>query len=116
MTQSDWNVFAAGFLEQMHSTLVAKGKDYNDDIADRLQNFKSIGVASGADPRQVGAILAAKHWDAITRHCRGIHCTTEPVRERLIDLANYCVLIAALEADLAAPDEAQTGQGARDVG
>lgn len=99
MTHDEWNVFAEKFVQGMKDLLVAKGKDYNDGTADRLQNFKNIAAETGVSPQQAALVLCAKHWDAIKRHCRGHLCTTEPLEQRLLDVANYMVLIAGLERD-----------------
>lgn len=100
MTQKDWENHVDTFLETMRNVLKAKGKDYSDGNKDRLQNFKDIGQAAGVGSHQAALVLAAKHWDAISRHCRGIKCVTENVQQRLVDLANYAVLISAIEKDV----------------
>lgn len=99
MKQQNWNLFVSAFVQRISETLVAKGRDYNDGEDDRLQNFRSIGADAGVSDMQAALVLASKHWDAIKRHCRGHHCTTEDVRHRLLDLACYTILIAALEED-----------------
>lgn len=99
MTNDKWNEMAEEFLGEMRSTLVQKARDYNDDQLDRLDNFKAIAAITGLSPSMVGFVLAAKHITAIARHCRGNKCVTEDVRKRLIDLGNYCILIAGLDED-----------------
>lgn len=98
MNQAALERVLADFEKEMESILVSKGPSYSgavDGTADRLANFKRCGVAIGTTPVQALWLYALKHVDSISTWVRTGH-ESEPIRGRLLDLANYCVLFAAL--------------------
>lgn len=96
MNGQDFKIFLDNFTKDMYATLNVKGGEYSSD-RDRLENFKRGAQMTGADPRQIALIYMAKHFDAIGSFVRDPTMpTSEPIRGRFIDLANYAVLMAAL--------------------
>ena len=50
----------------------------------------------GLRPEQVMLVLAGKHWGAIKTYVKTERLATEPIRERLKDMANYMALMAVM--------------------
>lgn len=74
--------------------LAAKGRDYTagtDHAEDRLGNFKSLAKRLGLTPMQVWAVYFAKHADAVLAYAKG-QTESEPIEQRLHDVANYALL------------------------
>src|SRR6056297_624817 len=84
------------FFEEMKETFTTKNKDYATD-EDMLANFRQAAKDLGLPMRQVWAVYAAKHWQAIIKWCREGQVDSEPIRGRLIDIANYAVLGALID-------------------
>jgi hypothetical protein len=101
MKSEEFGLVQERFIADMKSVTARKNPDYsvNDDV---LSNFKEIAKWLNLPLRQVWATLFFKHVTAIARHCRDGVTTDEPIRARLIDAANYCVLMAGILEDEAA--------------
>lgn len=95
MTPTSLSELTAEFMEQQKDLLRLKGHDYAGE-GDRLSNFKRVGEAIGQDALTAWAVYALKHVDAILTYVRERKVASEPIRGRLLDLANYCILGAAL--------------------
>lgn len=95
MNVQDFDQVAEQFQAKMRELLNTKGTDYSVDH-DRLSNFKFVGQQADITPFQTWMVFACKHWTAISRFVKTGQLTDEPIEMRLIDLANYCVLLAAL--------------------
>ena len=98
MNSEDFFAFIREFQEEMIAILHAKGDDYAGD-ADRLGNFYHIAATLGLNVRQIWAVYAQKHMGAIMTWVQAGKVSSESVHERFLDLANYCILGAALAAE-----------------
>jgi hypothetical protein len=98
MKSEEFQLVQDRFIAEMRGVTARKNPDYsvNDDV---LSNFKEIAKWLNLPLRQVWATLFFKHVTAIARHCRDGHTTDEPIRARLIDAANYCVLMTGILED-----------------
>lgn len=86
--------------ENMHEAeqaiLTAKGADYVGVSGDRLDNFRWIAKKLELTPRQVWAVHAMKHVDAILTWAATGKVDSENMTGRFHDLRNYALLGAAL--------------------
>ena len=97
--------FRKQFHKDMESIVAVKNPDYSVN-ADTMSNYKEIARFLGIPPRVVWAVLFMKHVTAISRYVRDGRVSSEPIRGRFLDAANYCVLGSALiseEDDTADP-------------
>ncbi len=69
-----------------------KGADYTRGSEDRLANFRRNAESLGLDMRQVWAVYASKHWDAIMTWVKNGQVESEPIEGRLYDIATYALL------------------------
>lgn len=83
------------FFQECEVILGKKGSDYNPD-GTAFSEIKHEAVDLGLRPEQVMLALAGKHWGAIKTYVKTERLATEPIRERLKDLANYCALMAVM--------------------
>ena len=90
MKNEEFREHISGFMEEMNTLLTRKGKDYSEDD-DRLSNFKNAPF--GAFP--TFGIYMHKHWCSIQNYLKRGQLESEPIEERLLDLANYCLLLHA---------------------
>lgn len=82
------------FLDECKDLMTQKGKDYNPTLY-----FKEVCETAdevGISPVHVLWVLARKHIGAIIRYMKDGQVASEPIRERLKDLANYAALIAVM--------------------
>ena len=99
MNVQERNEKLAGFFGECQGILEKKGKDYNPD-GTAFGEWDKQAEATGLMWRQVVLVLMWKHWSAVVSFMKGGRLESEPIRERLKDLANYCALVAVkLEAD-----------------
>lgn len=82
------------FDESCNKLLDSKGKDYTLNSQDRLRNFKSF-EEFGVSKKQAWLVYAKKHFDAICSFIAGNE-ESEPIEQRLYDLANYVKLLYCL--------------------
>lgn len=91
----DERIFDHGRYEELFKQTVVqmselgnlKGGEYAGDV-DRLANFRRNAEALGLDYRQIWAVYAGKHWDAIVQSVKDISTGTE--RARMESLAGRC--------------------------
>lgn len=75
-----------------------KDKEYRHG-APPLNNFRECGELLGLRPSYVALVFAYKHFRAVCSHVRNPRPDgelTEPIRGRLLDLANFVWVLAAL--------------------
>lgn len=105
MTFDKFSDFENKFLADMGTLLDTKGHDYAGGKApdvDRLGNFKKAAAEIGVSPAVVWFIYFKKHVDSVATFVKTGRNTSEPIYGRLLDIANYALLGAALlEDDLA---------------
>ena len=86
------------FFQECNEILSKKGSDYNPDGV-AFSEIRKEAADLGLKPEQVMMVLAGKHWGAIKTFVKTGNLTTEPIRERLKDLSNYCSLMAVMLED-----------------
>lgn len=87
----------------IRSLLNVKGGEYAPGV-DRLANFKDNAKALELNPKQVWAVYAGKHWDAIKNfivdESQGrIRMRSEAIEGRIDDLIVYLLLLKGLLVD-----------------
>lgn len=87
------------FTERMREVLLAKGDDYAGE-ENRLANFERAGAIAGVTP-QINCLnlIATK----VARLGVLMHSPNQPnnesIRDSILDLANYAVLLDAIESE-----------------
>jgi hypothetical protein len=96
MNIEERNAKLGEFFDECKAILISKGADYNptgvafDDLAEAAKDI-------GRGPIQVLWIYMSKHISAIRSFVRKGDVASEPIRGRLIDLSNYCAMLAVLQ-------------------
>lgn len=95
--------FVSQFQADQNDLLKVKGGEYAGTL-DRLANFRRGAALTGVEPMTCLFIYMSKHYDAIATYVKDGQTKTdrprsEHIRGRLLDLANYAVLAAALLDD-----------------
>lgn len=88
----------AFFVQDCMEILEKKGKDYNPNGV-AFDEIYAEASALGLRPEQYMCVLMSKHWGAIKKFASTGNLTSEPIKERLKDLANYCALMAVMMED-----------------
>lgn len=83
------------FFEDCKTILNKKGADYTIDN-DAFKDLKAIAEEIDTAPIKVMWIFFRKHLSAVKNFIKRGKVESEPIEERLKDLANYCALIHAL--------------------
>lgn len=102
MSGEEYRDHVTAFLAEMKAVTDAKNPDYSAGSSDAMANYYELAAAAGITPVQAWMCLMMKHVTAIMRFAKVGSVTSEPIRGRLIDLANYAMLGAALVEDLKA--------------
>lgn len=105
MNSAELEVFTNAFVADMIAILKDKGPAYSgatDGKKDRLANFKRTAERLELKPLQVWATFALKHFDSLCTYASTGVGSSESIRGRFLDLANYSLLGAALEEEEAA--------------
>jgi hypothetical protein len=96
MNIEERNIKLSEFFDECKAILISKGKDYNPTgIAFDDLNEAAKDIDRG--PVHVLWIYMGKHISAIRTFIRRGNVASEPVRGRLMDLANYCAMMAVLQ-------------------
>lgn len=98
MTTKQFDEIMTRNYEEIRKLCVTKGADYAKDT-DRLSNFKDNANQLGLTPKQVWAVYAAKHWNAICSYIKNGQVESEPIESRLHDLILYSFLLLGLIED-----------------
>ena len=100
MHQQAWEDHLEEFQRDQRELLSAKGADYSGDF-DRLANFRGT---PGISQEQALVVHIWKQYFAVCRWAQNPkEERTQTVRERLMDIANYCILGAALAEEPGVP-------------
>jgi hypothetical protein len=94
-------------LMECFEVLRVKGNDYTLGQAelDRLHNFRTAAEFAGITLEQAWLIYAYKHFSAVARYCKDGKVDSEGIKGRIVDLINYCLLLAKAVAESDLPDE-----------
>ena len=85
------------FFRRQKEILTSKGNDYANE--DRLSNFKLAGTICQLTPEQNCLSLMATKVARLGVLMNGQSPSNESIRDSIIDLANYCVLLDELIED-----------------
>ncbi len=94
MHRDDFKKYSADFMRDQKTLLHHKGDAYAHG-ENQFQNFMEnddIGVG----PEQTWAIFMRKHFNAILHYVHTGDSGGESIRSRCMDLANFCVIGAAM--------------------
>lgn len=99
-THARWAALLKDEFFEVERLANLKGGEYSGD-SDRLANFRRNAEALGLDYRQVWAVYAAKHWDAIMQSIKDLATGTkrprlESLQGRCRDLITYLLLFEAM--------------------
>jgi hypothetical protein len=98
MTADEFNELTDNILSQCKLTLSQKAHEYAD--ADRLSNFKKSAMVANNTPEQALMGFRLKHEvalnDFVKWHSEGEAVPLEYIREKIVDLINYNLLLFAL--------------------
>lgn len=87
-TQRAWE-----FFDDCIKIQEVKGKDYTTD-GDAYKDIRDEAKAMDVTPDKVLWMAMNKHWKAVRKYCKDGQVESEPIKERLKDLANYVSLLA----------------------
>ncbi len=87
------------FFKQCQGLFAFKGKDYNP-TGTAFKDIKDAGTAMGLSSEQVVGVYMQKHYSAVQSYIKDPRReTSEPIKGRLMDLANYCAMLAIMAED-----------------
>ncbi len=98
MNLAERNVKIRQFFDEGLQILEKKGADYNPNGV-AFDEIKSEASALNLAPETYMCVLMSKHWGAIKRYSSTSKLESEPIRERLKDMANYCAMMAVMIED-----------------
>lgn len=100
MTHEAYAAHVREFMDEMRRVTEAKNRDYSAGTNEAMDHYYSAAREVGVTPQQVWFIMLTKHYQAIRTYVKTGVVTSEAIRGRFIDLANYAMLGAALADDL----------------
>ena len=105
MDQREFATYLKAFQAEQVEVLASKSRDYASD-RDQLANLKDT---PSVDPRVALCVHIWKQFRAVSKAASNPEAPqSQPVRERLMDIANYAVLGAALFDELGVQDQPAT--------
>lgn len=100
MKPEDFNAYVTEFKQKMEDISSKKNLDYSAGSNDPLNDYKSAAARLNLSPIQAWSVLFTKHIHAVERFVKVGSVESEHIEDRLIDIANYAILGAALIKDL----------------
>jgi hypothetical protein len=97
MTTEEQKQHITTFFKRQREILTSKGNDYANE--DRLSNFKLAGTICQLSPEQNCLSLIATKVARLGVLLNGQIPANESIKDSIIDLANYCVLLDELIED-----------------
>jgi len=97
MTTEEQKQHITTFFKIQREILTSKGNDYANE--DRLSNFKLAGTICQLSPEQNCLSLIATKVARLGVLLNGQIPSNESIKDSIIDLANYCVLLDELIED-----------------
>lgn len=88
------------FTSKMREICAVKNRDYS--VRGRVLDFGPTAQELGVTELAVWGVYFLKHVRAILNYVRDGRVCSEPIENRLLDVANYCVLLQALIHEQAA--------------
>ena len=83
------------FFEDCKQILLKKGADYTVDN-DAFKDLRAVAEEVEVPPLKLLWIFMRKHLSSVKNYIKKGKVESEPIEERLKDIANYCSLINAL--------------------
>lgn len=99
-TQQQFDEVTRETIEQIKNLSLLKGGEYSGDV-DRLLNFRRNAENLGLDYRQIWAVYATKHWDAVMQYVKDLaegkeRRRLESLSGRADDLIVYLILFKCM--------------------
>lgn len=85
-------------LRECIEVMRTKGADYAEGSTDRLSNFRRAGQDLGLSMREVLHVYLWKHLAAVRRYCATGELASETLRGRIVDVINYMLILALIDA------------------
>ena len=98
MKRLEQEVFFEDFVAEMRSTLISKSNDYAQ-TNDVLSNFRKSAEIVNINPQQSCLNHIATKVIRLGNLLDGKDINHESVRDNLMDLANYCILLAMIDSE-----------------
>jgi hypothetical protein len=93
------------FFLELRRITGTKGAEYSD-AEDQLSIFKELSRDLGISPAKVAVVFLSKHLKSIKRALRTGQVLSEPLHGRITDAVLYLILIDAIVAEDALPENA----------
>lgn len=93
MTLDERNKRIRIFFQECLDIIEKKGRDYSPD-GTAFTEWDEAAADMGISWRQLIGVYARKHWSAFMSWVKKGRVESEPIRERMKDLANYMALTA----------------------
>lgn len=96
MTTKEFNKFITDFIERIKNLLCSKGKEYNETVDDRFDQFKKGSVLTKVSPIRTLYGMLVKHIISLSDMISSEQkYSREHWYEKIIDNINYLLLLAA---------------------
>ena len=100
MKYDEYNKFRKKFFNIAAEISDNKSIEYTISNDDKFYNFKHVAERLGITPKQALMVYVLKHVDALTNDAKtGKTHSDETTYNRAIDVSNYMVLLAAIDAE-----------------
>ena len=97
MTKEQQTQHLKDFQQKQLEILLSKGDDYSGD--DRLSNFKKVAQMVNVSPEQVALTLIGVKVARLGELLSGKEPKNESIKDSVVDLANYTVLLDMIRED-----------------
>ena len=108
MTTKDFDQLFSKFVQLQRDTLTGRSKEYSRN-SDRLHNFKRAGLCLNCIPETALLGMASKHLISMLDIVNDVEAgKTVPmalIEEKLVDYANYTILLFALLSERLEPSK-----------
>jgi hypothetical protein len=96
MNKEEFVAFHRGCIELMHEIMLAKNRDYTGDSTDPFANFTLVEAARVCKPETGFLVRMTDKMSRIATLLDGRKAavTNESIKDTLLDLANYSILLA----------------------
>ncbi len=99
MTHDSFSDEITEFLDRVEREVVKKNADYAGDSPNPFAAFDRAAAELGLSREQVWAVFYMKHVQAVLRYIKTGKLDSESINSRLIDLAAYPAILAAMVAE-----------------
>jgi predicted lipase len=100
MKYNEFNQLRDSFFKTASEVSDNKSIEYTISNDDKLYNFKHVADRLGITPKQALMVYVLKHVDALANDAKtGKTHSDETTYNRCLDVANYMVLLAAIDKE-----------------